>query len=155
MDALKRIGKIRENIVKQTKKKPTLKFNSELALIGPQTIKSWALVTSPNQFSSNELQREATRLGSRDKHPAYNYFEKAVEKNVHTTIRKGNMGYDQYNVPDTSCQTYFCCFPLALANSPWPLDPLLQISLKNSELKTTRNTFRDCRTHFLRQPFLK
>ena len=28
-----------------------------------------------------------------------------------------NMGYDQYTVPgDCSCQAYFCCFPLALAN---------------------------------------
>ena len=55
-----------------------------------------------------------------------------------------------------SCRTYFCCFPLALANiRPWPLVPFSQISLKNSELHTTHNTFRDCRVHFLRQPFLK
>ena len=26
---------------------------------------------------------------------------KVVEKNVHTTIPKDNMGYDQYTVPDT------------------------------------------------------
>ena len=26
---------------------------------------------------------------------------KAVGKNVHATIPKGNMGYDQYTVPDT------------------------------------------------------
>ena len=26
---------------------------------------------------------------------------KVVRKNVHTTIPKGNMGYDQYTVPDT------------------------------------------------------
>ena len=32
---------------------------------------------------------------------------------------------------------------------------ILQISLKNSELKTTHNTFRDCRVHFFRQPFSK
>ena len=30
-----------------------------------------------------------------------------------------------------------------------------QISLKNSELKTTHNAFRDCRVHFFRQPFSK
>ena len=45
---------------------------------------------------------------------------KVVGKNVHATIPKGNMGYDQYTVPDVpddcSCRTYFCCFPLALAN---------------------------------------
>ena len=47
-----------------------------------------------------------------------------------------------YTVLDnSSCWTYFCCFPLALANMlcPWTLVPLFQISLKNmySELKAT------------------
>ena len=52
---------------------------------------------------------------------------KVVGKNVHATNPKGNMGYDQYIVPDDcSCRTYFCCFPLALANTfPWPLVPIL------------------------------
>ena len=52
---------------------------------------------------------------------------KVVAKNVHATIPKGNMGYDQYTVPDDcSCRTYFCCFPLALANTfPWPFVPIL------------------------------
>ena len=52
---------------------------------------------------------------------------KVVGKNVHATIPKGNMGYNQYTVPDDcSCQTYFCCFPLALANTfPWPFVPIL------------------------------
>ena len=50
----------------------------------------------------------------------------------------------------------FVGFPLALANiCPWPLVPLFQISLENREDKTTHNTFRDCRVHFFRQPFLK
>ena len=41
--------------------------------------------------------------------------------------------------------TYFCCVPLALTNiCPWPLMPFFQNSLKNSELKTTHNTFQDC-----------
>ena len=54
------------------------------------------------------------------------------------------------------CRTYFCCFPLVLAKiCPWPPVPFFQISLKNSALKTTRNTFRDCRVHFFRQPFSK
>ena len=46
---------------------------------------------------------------------------------MHATIPKGNMGYDQYTVPDDcSCRTYFCCFPLALANTfPWPFVPIL------------------------------
>ena len=52
---------------------------------------------------------------------------KVVGKNVHVTTPKGNMGYDQYTVPDDcSCRTYFCCFPLALANTfPWPFVPIL------------------------------
>ena len=60
------------------------------------------------------------------------------------------MGYDQYTVRnDSSCRTYFCCFPLALANvSPWPIMLFKQISLENGADKTTHNTFRDCRVHF-------
>ena len=82
---------------------------------------------------------------------------KVVGKNVHATIPKGNMGYDQYTVPnDCSCRTYFCCFPLALASiCPWPLVPFFQFSLQNRAEKTTHNTFRDCRVHFFRQPFSK
>ena len=62
---------------------------------------------------------------------------KVVGKNANETIPKGNMGYDQYTVPnDCSCRTYFCCFPLAHANKcPWPPVPFFQISLKNSALK--------------------
>ena len=87
----------------------------------------------------------------------YSCFEKSCRKNVHATIPKGNMGYEQYTFPnDCSCRTYFCCFPLALANiCPWPLVPFFQISLENREDKTTHNTFRDCRVHFFRQPFSK
>ena len=71
--------------------------------------------------------------------------------------RQRNMGYDQYTVPDDcSCRTYFCCSALALANiRPWPPVPFFQISLMNSELKTTHNTFRDCRVIFFRQPSSK
>ena len=52
---------------------------------------------------------------------------KVVRKNVHATIPKGNMGYDQYTVPgDCGCRTYFCCFLLALANTfSWPFVPIL------------------------------
>ena len=36
---------------------------------------------------------------------------KVVGKNVHTTIPKGNMGYDQYTVPDTvAVKTSFIAF---------------------------------------------
>ena len=60
--------------------------------------------------------------------PAYTAISrKVVGKNVHAPIPKGNMGYDQYTVPDDcSCRAYFCCFPLALANTlPWPFVPIL------------------------------
>ena len=40
---------------------------------------------------------------------------------MHATIPKGNMGYDQYHVAnDCSCRTYYCCFPLAIANKTTP-----------------------------------
>jgi len=57
---------------------------------------------------------------------------------VHATIAKGNMGYDQYTVPDDcGCRTYFCCFPLALANTfPWPF---VQILSNFFEKKRTQN----------------
>ena len=81
---------------------------------------------------------------------------KVVGKNVRATTPKGNMGYDQCTVPDTVAVEPFFYFRLALADiCPWPLVPLFQISLKNSELKATHNTFRCCRVHFIRQPFSK
>ena len=48
---------------------------------------------------------------------------KVFGKNVHATIPKGDMGYDQYTVHNVcSYRTYFCCFPLALASiCPWPV----------------------------------
>ena len=54
----------------------------------------------------------------------YSYFEKGCRKNVHATIPKGNMGYDQYTVSDDfSCRTYF---PLTLKNRfSWPFVPII------------------------------
>ena len=129
------------------------------------------------------------------------FSRKVVGKNGHATIPKGNMGCDQYTVPDRQsprgrdvfrhyhqpsgdfcqnrqfrqnrqsprghfwhpvqfvrgwrffaifaiaclfmkCRTHSSCFPLALAKiRPWPLVPFFQISLKNTELKTTHNAF--------------
>ena len=91
---------------------------------------------------------------SAQKSPYTAISRKVVAKTVHATIPKGNMGYDQYTCSwHCSCRTFFCYFPLALANiRPWPLLPFFEICLKNSELKTTYNTFRDCRVHFFRQP---
>ena len=76
---------------------------------------------------------------------------------MYARILKGNMGYDQFTVPDTiAVEPTFVTFTLALANiCPWLLVPFSQISLKNSELKTTHNTSRDCRVHFFRQPVLE
>ena len=56
---------------------------------------------------------------------------------MHATTPKGNIGYDQYTVPnDCSCRTYFCCFPLALANiCPWPLVPFFQILWRTGQTK--------------------
>ena len=62
-------------------------------------------------------------------------LRKVVAKVVHATIPEGNMGYDQYTVPNTSTvaiELTFFCFPQALANiRPWPLVPFSQISLGN------------------------
>ena len=68
----------------------------------------------------------------------YSYFQKGCRKNVHATIPKGNMGYDQYTVPyNCSCRTYFCCFPLALENTfPWPFVSILSNFF---EERTTQN----------------
>ena len=76
---------------------------------------------------------------------------------MYATIPKGNVGYVQYTVPDTvSVEPTFVAFlQHSQAYRPWPLMPFYQISLKNSELKTTQNTFRGCRVHFIRQPFSK
>ena len=52
------------------------------------------------------------------------FRERSSEKNVHATIPKGDMGYNQYTVFfwHCSCRTYVCCFSLALANIlPWSL----------------------------------
>ena len=77
---------------------------------------------------------------------------------MHATIPKGNMGYNQYTVPETVAgdESTFFRFLLAPANiRQWPLESFFQTSLKNSEFKTTHNTSRDCRLHFFRQPFFK
>ena len=75
---------------------------------------------------SHHEKGQARALGA-VKHDVYSYVEKGCRKNVHATIPKGNMGYDQYTVSDDcTCRTYFCCSPLALANTfPRPVVPIL------------------------------
>lgn len=89
----------------------------------------------------------------------YSYFEKGcVGKNVHASIPKvtWNLINTLFLTLYSSCRTYFFRFLLALANMrPWPLVTLLQISLKNNELKTTHNTLRDCHVHFCDLNFLE
>ena len=64
---------------------------------------------------------------------------RVVGKNVHVTIPKGNMGYDQYTVPGTvAVEPTFVDF---LYHLQMYVLSFFQISLKNSELKTTHNTF--------------
>ena len=78
---------------------------------------------------------------------------KVVRKNVHATVQKGNMGYDQYMVPATvSDEPTFVDFLYHLQSY---VLSFFQISLKNSELKTTHNTFWACRMYFIRQPSSK
>ena len=60
-----------------------------------------------------------------------------VGKNVHVKIPKGNMGYDQYTVPDAvAVEPDFSYFPLALANiQPWPLVSFIQFLWKTVNSK--------------------
>ena len=76
---------------------------------------------------------------------------KFVRKNVHRTIPKGNMGYAQYTIPDTIAVepifvAFFCTRRHMSMASPAILS---EISLKNSELKTTHNTFLGCHMCFI------
>ena len=83
---------------------------------------------------------------------------KVVGKNVRTTTPKGNMGYDQYTVPDNvAVESYLLLLSFSTRKHTSIFSHAIpfQITLKNKELKTTHNTFRDCRVHFFRQPFSK
>ena len=84
------------------------------------------------------------------------FRERLSEKSARDTRKV--LIWDMINTvsDDCTCRTYFCCFPLALANTFHGLSyQFFQISLKNSELKTTHNAFRDCGVHFFRQLFSK
>ena len=76
-------------------------------------------------------------------------------KNVHATIPRGNLEYNQYTVSwHSSCRTYFCCFTLAIANIPSMVSRAI-LSNFFEKLKTTLHTFRDCRMHFFPTTFLE
>ena len=114
----------------------------------------------PAKISSLGADQKDLSLSERDWNlPLYTAISrKVVGKNVPATIPKGNMGYDQYIVPDDcSCRIYLWCFPLAHAN---------RMSMSSSaipsnffEEKWTQN-HPQCllglsRAHFFRQPFSK
>ena len=61
-----------------------------------------------SHFSGTIKRQQSTRIQL--------FRERLSEKNVHATIPKGDMGYNQYTVPGTSCRNYLCCFRLALSN---------------------------------------
>ena len=55
--------------------------------------------------------------GGLKRQPYSAFSREVVGKNVHTTIPKSNMGIWSIHCSwHCSCRTYFCCFPLALAN---------------------------------------
>jgi len=121
------------------------------------TVRSYSLLRAAADFSRPSMYFGYSFANFQNVKDFYNYFERGCRKNCARDNPKGNMGYDQYTCSwHCSSRTYFCCFPLALANKrPWPFLPFFEISLKNSELKTTHNNFRDCRVHLYRQPFSK
>ena len=76
----------------------------------------------------------------------FSYFEKSL-KNVHAAIPKGNIRYDQYTVPDTvAVENASLASPLVLQTYVL----YMASSLKNSELRTTPNTFQYCCVLFFR-----
>ena len=55
--------------------------------------------------------------GGLKRQPYSAFSREVVGKNVHTTIPKSNVGIWSIHCSwHCSCRTYFCCFPLALAN---------------------------------------
>ena len=87
-------------------------------------------------------------------------LKKVVGKKLHATIPKGNMGYDQYTVPNTvAMEPTFVAFLISTRKHTAMASRAIVSNFflfpKNSELKTTHNTFQDCRVHFFRQPFSK
>ena len=73
---------------------------------------------------------------------------KVVGESVHATTPKGNMGYDQYTVPDTvAVESTFVAFfqlPQTYVRSLSCRSFKLLWGMENSEFKTTHNIFRDC-----------
>ena len=83
------------------------------------------------------------------------FRERLSEKKLHATIPKGNMGYDQYTVPNTvAIEPTFVAFLISTRKHTAMASRAIVSNFflfpKNSELKTTHNTFQDCRVHFFR-----
>ena len=58
-----------------------------------------ALITIPIIVLTSFIVYCPTRFVRERPIKEYSYFEKACRKNLHATIPKDNMGYDQYTVP--------------------------------------------------------
>ena len=115
-----------------------------------------------HQHTQNLIRKQRQRTiyylhRRRSKPSVYSYLEKGCPQKCARDVPERKYGiWSIHRSRHCSCQHIFFCFPSARANiRPWPLVPFFQISLKNSKLKTTHNTFRDCRVHFFRQPFSK
>ena len=65
----------------------------------------------PAIFLNNSLSLCEKKFRCTSAHDVYSSSRKVVGKNVHATLPKGNMGYDQYTVPDTvGVKTSFVAF---------------------------------------------
>ena len=106
---------------------PVRKLGPDLCNQGILVLTKLSVSPSVRPSTLYVSQREMSHLLSRSPRHIQLFRERLSEKNVHMTIPKGNMGYDQYTVPDDcSCRTYFCCFHVALADTfPWPFVPIL------------------------------
>ena len=82
-------------------------------------------------------------------------LKKVVGKKLHATIPKGNMGYDQYTVPNTvAMEPTFVVFLISTRKHTAMASRAIVSNFflfpNNSELKTTHTIFQDCRVHFFR-----
>ena len=82
---------------------------------------------------------------------------KVFGKNVHATIPKGNMGYDQYIVPDDcNCNLFVVLSFSTRKHMSMASSAILSNFFEEKwKHKPTHNAFWDCRVHFFRQPFSK
>ena len=144
---------MRENAFKQTKEKPRLKFNSGLALISLQTIGPWILV----QINAPPLNyRERTQDWGHVTNILHTaILREVVEKNVQVTIPKGNMGYEQYTVPDTVAVKPTLLPSFSTRKHTSMAFRAILANIFEEQWTENHPQYWDCCMHFLRQPFSK